>query len=145
MLTVALISWECQEMKNEIQSLTKTFLAEEDFAVGNDLVFLPDFQKTFNDVFKRKVYTENEISYCAQFDQALLRYASTWAAKEATYKAIKQIDSSTLSWKMIEIVREKNAGKPSVILHKENTFKISLSISHDGDYVWAVVLVKRNL
>jgi holo-[acyl-carrier protein] synthase len=132
-------------MENEIlKSLDKLAIAQK-FAIGNDLVFIPDFTASFNDLFKKKVYTGNEIAYCTQFDNSILRYASTWAAKEAVYKAIKQIDPSTLGWKKIEIVRKKAAGQPQVIIHKDQvSFKISLTISHDGDYVWAIALIDTN-
>ena len=118
----------------------------DQFSVGNDLVFMPDFEKSLNDLLKKKVFTELEKAYCEQFDNALLRYASTWAAKEAVYKAVKQVDNSTLGWKKIEITHDKPGGKPSVLIHKGPTgFNISLTISHDGDYVWAVAFltVKR--
>lgn len=120
--------------------------ASNNFAVGNDLVFIHDFKASFNDLFKKKVYTPAEMAYCDQFDNSMLRYASTWAAKEAVYKAIKQIDQATIGWKKIEIIRDKPAGQPQVLIHKKSlAFKISLTISHDGDYVWAIALIKINL
>lgn len=113
------------------------------FAVGNDLVFVPNFKTSFTDLFKNKVYTLNEIAYCDTFDNALLRYASTWSAKEAVYKALKQLDGTKVSWKNLEIIREKAAGQPHVILYQSaGKFDVSLTISHDGDYVWAVALVQ---
>jgi len=133
-------------MENEILKTLNDLSAAKNFAVGNDLVFIPDFQASFNDLFKNKVYTPAEIAYCEQFDGSILRYASTWAAKEAVYKAIKQVDKSTLGWKKIEIIRDKPAGQPGVIIHKESfTFKISLTISHDGDYVWAIAFIDTKL
>jgi len=132
-------------MDNEFLKMPDELTACNNFAVGNDLVFIPNFQASFNDLFKKKVYTPVEIVYCEQFDNPLLRYASTWAAKEAVYKAIKQIDPSTLGWKKIEIIRDTPAGQPHVIVHKKSfAFKISLTISHDGDYVWAIALIKIN-
>ncbi|MEJ5994672.1 holo-ACP synthase [Pedobacter sp. Du54] len=114
------------------------------FAIGNDIVFIPDFNKSFTSLFKNKVYTADEIFYCERFDNSLLRFASTWAAKEAVYKAIKQLDTTALPWKKIEITRDKIAGKPKVILHTNKApLSISLSISHDGDYAWAVVIVEK--
>lgn len=111
-------------------------------AVGNDVVFLPEFRNSFNELFKHKVYTENEIRYCESFSEPILRYASTWAAKESIYKAVKQLDSSAMGFKSIEIIREKPAGKPTAILHKHvGDFSMSLSITHDEDYVWAVAIV----
>ena len=115
---------------------------DKGFAVGNDIVYMPDFQKSWNDLFKKKVYLENEIEYCELFDEPIIRYASTFAAKEAVYKAVKQLDKTPFGWKEIEILRLKISGEPQVILHKHKSkFNISLTISHDGDYVWALALV----
>lgn len=131
-------------MNKEIINSVEELAVDKNFAVGNDIVFIPDFDKSLNPLFKTKVYTADEIAYCEQFDNKLLRYASTWAAKEAVYKAIKQLDSRSVSWKKIEIRRDKIAGKPSVSLPSDqNSISISLSLSHDGDYVWAVVIAEK--
>ena len=146
MSTAVLTSWGLALMENEILKTLAGFAAAKDFAVGNDLVFIPDFKASINDLFKNKVYTPAEIAYCEQFEDSILRYASTWAAKEAVYKAVKQVDKSTLGWKKIEIIRDKPAGLPCVVIHKESfTFKISLTISHDGDYVWAIAFIDTKL
>jgi holo-[acyl-carrier protein] synthase len=131
-------------MKNDaIDSLLSNLEIPKNFALGNDVVYLPNFILSCSEEFKQKVYTQNELDYCNSFDQPLLRYASTWAAKEAVYKAIKQLDNTLFGWKSIEILRAKIAGKPQVILHQHpKKFSISLTISHDEDYVWAVVLIK---
>ena len=127
-------------MENWVDELNN----DQDFAVGNDVVFLPNFQQSFNTLFKSKVYTLQEIAYCEQFDEPLLRFASTWAAKEAVYKAVKQINPKPLSFKKIEITRLKIGGKPTVTLPLAyQSLPISLSISHDGDYVWAVAILKK--
>ena len=141
---VALILWVCPMIKTEkIIEMIDTVQMDKKFAVGNDLVYLPDFKQSFNDLFKQKVYTENEILYCNLFEDSILRFASTWAAKESVYKAVKQIDASPVGWKEIEILRAKIAGTPQVILHKhQEKFNVSLTISHDGDYVWALALIR---
>lgn len=126
-------------MENLVEALNNN----QEFAVGNDVVFLPSFSQSFNPLFQKKVYTAQEIAYCEQFDQPLLRYASTWAAKEAIYKAVKQLKQKPISFKQIEISRDKIGGKPSVCLPPfYNFLAISLSISHDEDYVWAVAIAK---
>ena len=130
------------KLSDKIDDGLARLVENQGFAIGNDLVFLPDFRLSLTELFKQKVYTEAELKYCELFDDPLLRYASTWAAKEAVYKAIKQVNPAPLSWKKIEIRREKLAGKPSVVLlNSENSYPVSLSISHDGDYVWAVALL----
>lgn len=132
-------------MNNKLLKSISELAIDQKFAVGNDLVFLPDFTASFSELFKKKIYTLEEIAYCDQFDNTILRYASTWAAKEAVYKAIKQIDNIPFPFKKIEILREKPQGRPHVILHKNpNKFNISLTISHDGDYIWAVALIEIN-
>jgi holo-[acyl-carrier protein] synthase len=142
----ALTLWGSALMENEIIKSLNALTNSKNFAIGNDLVFLPDFEASLNDLFKKKVYTDGEIAYCDQFDNSLLRYASTWAGKEAVYKALKQLDDSALGWKKIEIIRKKNAGEPQVLLHNNpDTYKISLTISHDGDYVWAIALIDKDL
>ena len=140
---VGLILWELQSMRNNIND-TILELKLQDFAVGNDIVFLPDFKASFTEVFQKKVYTLNEIGYCERFDQPLLRYASTWAAKEAVYKAVKQIIQQPLAFNNIEITRSKIAGIPRVTLPQDfPDLEISLSITHDGDYAFAIAIVKK--
>lgn len=115
------------------------------WAVGNDVVALSSFQVSCTPQFIRRVYTRAELDYCAQFSDPMLRYASTWAAKEAVYKALKQIDGSLrLWWRDIEIIRDKPSGMPRVHIQKV-PFQIeySLSISHDAGVVWAVAILKE--
>lgn len=132
-------------MDSNLDGFIASSLQDKNFAVGNDIVFLPDFKHTWNELFRDKAYTPSEIRYCEQFDNPLLRYASTWAAKEAVYKAIKQLDKTSIGFKSIEIIREKPAGKPYVLLHsRDSKFQVSLSITHDGEYVWAVAVAKLN-
>jgi holo-[acyl-carrier protein] synthase len=131
-------------MKTKVLNSVDQLTTIGKYAIGNDLVFIPDFKHSLTDLFKNKVYTAAEIAYCDLFDDSLLRYASTWAAKEAVYKAVKQLDNSPLGWKKIEILRDKIAGKPTVIIHQPafNPANISLTLSHDGDYAWAIAMIE---
>ncbi len=130
-------------MKPELE-IQVSFTPTGHTAIGNDLVYLPDFELSLTDLFKGKVYTADEIAYCDSFSEPLLRYASTWAAKEAVYKAVKQLSNHPLNWKHIVISRARPAGMPSVTLKNHpDAYHISLSISHDGEYAWAMALVSR--
>lgn len=131
-------------MEKAINKTLEELIPAQKFSAGNDIVFIPEFKKSFTESFKNKVYTKNEIAYCDQFENSLLRYASTWAAKEAVYKAIKQIDPSALGPKKIEILRDKPVGRPIVTIHRDNAkFDVALSISHDGDYAWAIAFIEN--
>ncbi len=134
---------KAEQITEEINELVKqATVAGRHIAVGNDLVHLPTFIKSCTSAFIRRVFTPTELEYCSKFSDPYLRYASTWAAKEAVYKAVKQTDDSLkLWWRDIEILRAKAAGKPTVQIKKLKTdLEFSLSISHDGEYVWAVVV-----
>lgn len=114
-----------------------------EFSVGNDLVHLPGFASSFNELFRNKAYTAEEIAYCESFAEPLLRYASTWAAKEAVYKSVKQIRPEPLAFSRIMILRDKIAGMPTVKLPQSySDLRISLTISHDGDYVFAIAITR---
>jgi phosphopantetheine--protein transferase-like protein len=130
-------------MVNEIERSVQKAFSGKNLAVGNDLVFIPGFTGSLDELFVKKVYTDNEVAYCDQFSDSVLRYASTWAAKEAVYKALKQLDDATIGWNKIEITRKKNAGAPVVTLHNYSggDFLITLTISHDGDYAWAIAVI----
>ncbi|RCH53649.1 holo-ACP synthase [Mucilaginibacter hurinus] len=129
-------------MESRLQKTLEETIIGQQYAVGNDLVFIPGFIHSLTELFKQKVFTDAEIAYCDRFDNAVLHYASTWAAKEAVYKAVKQLNPTPLGWKKIEISREKLGGRPCVLIHKHPcTFNVSLTISHDGDYAWAVAII----
>lgn len=118
-------------------------LETPDSVLGNDLVFLPGFKNSFNTLFADKVYTEREKAYCYQFRNSILRFASTWAAKEACYKALKQAFPDNRFWfRKIEIIRNGVGQRPSLVL-SGNPVKASLSISHDGEYVWSTCLIDK--
>ncbi len=134
-------------MKNKIEQQVVAAIsnAEDIKGIGNDLVFLPEFRKLCSERFINRVFTDQEQAYCDAFADPILRYASTWAAKEAVYKAIKQIHPDfPAGWKGIEISRRKPAGLPTVSIKDWSlALKISLTISHDGDYVWALVVINK--
>ncbi len=144
MLMAGLILWAYHPMKDKIEQTVAASITNKNYVVGNDLIFIPHFLQSLTPEFKNKVYTANELSYCDQFDDATLRYASTWAAKEAVYKAFKQLSGDVIGWNKIEISREKIAGKPTVILHQyPDKYQISLTITHDKDYVWAIAIIEK--
>lgn len=112
-------------------------------SIGNDIVYLPEFKHSLTKAFMQRVYTEREIKDCQHFHNPLVRFGSTWAAKEACYKAIKQVfPDLKFWWRSLEIVRNKENQIPSLNFLKSPTpIKTSLTISHDANYCWAVCLI----
>lgn len=97
--------------------------------------------------FLEKVFTDSEISYASNKGE-LVKYqhlAGRFAAKEAIYKALSNIDNE-IDFKDIEIINNKeNKDRPVVNLKKEldslKIVKIDVSISHIKDYAVANAVV----
>ena len=108
------------------------------------MVYLPEFKHSLTKAFIERVYTDRELQDCQAFHNPLVRFGSTWAAKEACYKAIKQLfPELKFWWKSIEIIR--NIENKIPCLNFTNTpvlMKTSLSISHDKNYCWAVCIIR---
>lgn len=100
--------------------------------IGIDIVKISRFEN--KDIhFIKRVLTEKELLvYNNLIEEKKTQYlASRWASKEAIYKANK--DEHYLSYSILN----KENGEPYVDGHEE----IKISISHDGEYAVASVLI----
>ena len=100
--------------------------------IGIDIVKISRFEN--KDIhFIKRVLTEKELLfYNNLIEEKKTQYlASRWACKEAIYKANK--DEHYLSYSILN----KENGEPYVDGHEE----IKISISHDGEYAVASVLI----
>jgi holo-[acyl-carrier protein] synthase len=94
--------------------------------------------------FRTRVFTANEIAYCARRRNAHESFAARFAAKEAMMKALGE----ACAWREIEVVRTN--GPPSIRLHGRAASKaeavgvvrISLSLSHTTDLAIAYVIAE---
>ena len=122
---------------------------------GNDIVKVSRVQDSiekFGDNFLKKVYTEEEISYCESRRMCKYQsYAARFAAKEAVFKALSPIPVGDTSWQDIEIYKLDN-GNPKIHLHgylkevaKEKKISdemIDVSLSHDADFAIATAVIE---
>lgn len=98
--------------------------------IGVDIVEISRMEKSIkNERFLKKVFTEQEIEYC----KSVQSFAGIFAAKEAYFKAIGT--GITYPITDVEVFHNEN-GKPYL-----NVNSTDLSISHDGNYAVAVVLI----
>ena len=115
------------------------------YSVGIDLLNNNRFEKIKeNETFMNNTFTEQEIEYIKSKDNYNGTIAGIFCSKEAFLKAIKK-GINNYSLKDIEINHDSNSA-PYIILHNKikedfNVKDISLSISHDGDYAIAIVLL----
>ena len=119
---------------------------------GNDIIRISRVKDSIEQVgetFLKRVYTDEEINYCESRRMCKYQsYAARFAAKEAVYKAIAPETSHEVEWKNIEVKRQEN-GKPYIELYgklkeiaeEKKIDSIDLSLSHDGDYAMASVVM----
>ncbi|MGE5453224.1 MAG: holo-ACP synthase [Acidobacteriota bacterium] len=118
-----------------------------------DLVQISRIEKSvhqFGDRFIQRVFTPSESSYALaapalQYE----RLAARFAAKEACIKALN-LSEKGVNWRDMEVCKQAD-GSCTLILHgaaqgearSRGITHIQLSLSHDGDYAAAVVVMVR--
>ena len=105
------------------------------FKIGTDIVRISRIEKSLvNEHFKASVFTSDEILYCKKAES----FAGIFAAKEAYFKAKGTGINKRLN--CVEISHD-DKGKPFIV-GVENS---DVSISHDGDYAVASVILWEKL
>ncbi len=114
--------------------------------VGIDLVQVSRIAESiaqFGDAFVARVFTDAEAAYARRDPQ---RLAARFAAKEAAKKALA-LDG--VGWRDLEVVRLAS-GACEMRLHGAAQASaagctLALSMSHEGDYATAIVIVTRHV
>jgi holo-[acyl-carrier protein] synthase len=120
--------------------------------VGIDLVMVSQVEESLSRVgvrFIRRVFTEAEIAYAiAAPARAAERFAARMAAKEATIKALRMAHHG-VGWRQIEVCRDPSGacelrlhGRASEFAAAAGAGELSVSLSHEGDYATAVVVIR---
>ena len=124
------------------------------YGIGTDIVNINRVKKILkkkNNVFKRKIFSKNEILYCDSKKKPHSFYAKRFAAKEAMSKALGTGIRKGINFKDIEIKNDK-FGKPFISLKgstdkylrqktKKKNYKIYLSLSDDIPWAQATVII----
>jgi holo-[acyl-carrier protein] synthase len=122
------------------------------FGTGIDIVDISRFERFVrenNEPLFNRVFTPGERAYCSAKRQSAQHYALRFAAKESFLKALGTGLRDGLSWRDMEVVNDPQ-GKPELMLHDraEELFRqnglsrIFLSLSHDGNYAIASVILE---
>lgn len=115
--------------------------------LGIDLVYVPRIAALLNKgPFLQRFFTHDEIAYFEKRKNPAV-VAGNFAVKEAFSKALGT-GIRGFSLKDVEVVRDE-LGKPIIQLHgplEERKFRfLQCSISHDGDYATAVVVMEEEI
>lgn len=125
------------------------------YGIGTDVVEIKrikDAVQKWGIRFLRKIFTENEISYCYKKKDPYPHLAVRFAAKEAVIKALSpegrsQKVESRINFKDVEILNYPT-GKPFINIHNSklinlNSFIIHLTLSHERSCAIATVVLER--
>ena len=100
--------------------------------------------------FQKRFYTEREEAYAlSRKTHAFESFASSFAAKEAFYKAMRT-GFREGAWKEVEVLRDEY-GAPYIVLHgrtkemaeERGIVEICLSVTHTREFALAEVLLRR--
>jgi holo-[acyl-carrier protein] synthase len=119
--------------------------------IGVDLALIPRLRQMvarWDDRFLRRVFTDEEIAYCRRRRDPIPHFAARFAAKEATLKALGTGLQLGVSWREMEVRRERGAaptmvlsGRCRVIARAKGGDRVLLSLTHEGDYALAQAML----
>ena len=120
--------------------------------IGVDLILIERVARMLEahgERFTTKVYTDAEVARCSGRRNAAQEYATRWASKEATMKALGTGWRQGVRFKDIENYNLPT-GKPMIRLHgraKEiaqelGATRVHVSVSHERGYAVAVVVLE---
>jgi len=119
--------------------------------IGIDLALVPRVRQIverWDERFLRRVFTDDEIAYCRRRRDPIPHFAARFAAKEATLKALGTGMRMGVSWREMEVQRERGeaptmvlSGRCRAIALAKGARQVLLSLSHDGDYALAQAML----
>ena len=123
-------------------------------ALGIDIVEikrLEKISKRWGKGFMNKVYTPKELAYAKSKKFPYQHLAARFAAKEAIFKALGEVETNFVGWKNIEILNDAY-GKPVVHWHgaaevcrrKRGLKGAVVSLSHTENYAVANAMLVFN-
>jgi len=114
------------------------------FSVGIDIEHTDRFQNIdseYSDQFLHKTFTDRELQYCFNKRNPHQHLAGRFAAKEAAFKALEQIESAKNPHiTQIEIIQPEGSDFPKIDAPGTSVIS-SLSISHTTDIAIAFVMM----
>jgi holo-[acyl-carrier protein] synthase len=119
-------------------------------ALGTDLVQLSQLRAVMErrgERFLDRILTPEEKAYCQRKHRMVESVAARFAAKEAVMKCLGTGWAQGVSWREIEVVRERG-GAPKIALHgrtaevarRRGIGRILITLTHTGDYAQAMAM-----
>lgn len=120
-------------------------------AIGVDIVEIARLRrssKRWGKAFLHKIYTAKELAYSKSKRFPEQHLAARFAAKEAVFKALGEVEREFVGWKNVEILNDP-AGKPYLVWHglaekarkKHGIRQAAVSLSHTDNYAVATAML----
>jgi holo-[acyl-carrier protein] synthase len=138
-----------------MQNLERTAasMQSKTLRVGFDIVEVFTIEQSFAEFgerFCQRLFTIGEIEYSRRGQDDVLffqRLAARFAAKEATIKALR-LSELGIGWRDIEVCKQDDGscelllhGRVAEIAEQVGVRQVALSMSHDGAYAGALVVM----
>lgn len=119
--------------------------------IGVDLVSIPRMRaviERWQERFLARVFTEREIAYCRARRDPTPHFAARFAAKEAGLKALGTGLRLGVSWRELEVRRER--GQAPVLVLSGRSWELGrarggtrmlLALTHEGEYALAQAML----
>ena len=113
-------------------------------SIGTDIVKIDRIKSLYKDSkFLNKIFSSLEVEYCNSHKEPYIHLSGKYAAKEAVKKALLTAKIvKTISLSDIEVLNNKDKS-PYIKLINVKNVKCNVSISHDGDYAVAFVIIEK--
>ena len=122
------------------------------YGIGTDIVEIPRMEAALQRWGKRftaRVFTDEEIAYCNDKANPANRFALRFAAKEAFVKALGTGFRAGLFFREVEVTHDPSGsptlklhGKSQSVVREKEIRKSFLSLSDDGSYALAFVVLE---
>lgn len=121
------------------------------YGIGADIVEIGrirDAAEKWGERFFKKIFTDNELSYCYKKKNPYPHLSARFAAKEAFIKASSSLRSRRMSFSEIEILNEPS-GRPLMRINAPDLkfhapdFLVHLTLTHEQNYAIAMVVLER--
>lgn len=124
------------------------------YGIGIDVVEIDRIEQAIarqGDTFLKRLFTENERTYCSRQKRPALHYAARFAAKEAVSKALGTGIGGQAGWLDMEVERAESGapkmaftGKAAEYIAREGIAEVQVSLSHAKEYAAANAVAIRH-
>jgi holo-[acyl-carrier protein] synthase len=124
------------------------------FGTGIDIVDISRFERFVrenNILLFNRLFTPHELAYCVARKRSAQHLAIRFAAKEAFLKAMGTGLRDGLAWRDMEVFNDQSgkpelklSGKAEELFNQKGLSRAFLSLSHDGNFAIASVILEGN-